>query len=280
MSRTSWRSRAGQAIPLPGTPCWVELATPDQTTAIRFYSALFGWQCTTNPDPATGWYTIASLADRHVAGLYQQSTYAPAWTVYLCVHNTRTAAERVLQLGGRITLGPADIPGRGSILHLIDASGTPVELWQLAPSWQFATHQPGTFTGADLNTHNAATTDRFYWLLFDFQQFQIGDGFSYDYAEWRLAGVPVLYRYVMGAEYPPDTPGHWVVYFNVAAGYGVDECVRRTEALGGRVAVAPYNSPFGRLATIIDPTGASFSIIDHAMTTPVQGSPNDDPYDD
>ncbi len=28
----------------PGTPCWIDLATPDQDAAAEFYGALFGWK--------------------------------------------------------------------------------------------------------------------------------------------------------------------------------------------------------------------------------------------
>ena len=280
MSDISWQPKATPANVAPGTPCWIELATTDATAAIRFYSALFGWRCVTNADPATGTYTIASLAGAQVAGLHQQPGPGSAWMIYLSVYNTRTAAERVEQLGGRVTLGPVDIPRRGSILHLTDPGGTPLALWQLAPSWKFTMSQPGTFTSADLNTHDARHTDRFYRLLFDFHQSQIGDGMNYDYAEWQLAGRPVLYRYVMGNEYRRDTPAHWMIYFAATAGYTVDELARRAIALGGTAPYSPYDSYFGRIATLVDPTGASFSVIDHSTRAPDHGSPNDDPYDD
>src|SRR5207248_6091067 len=52
----------------PGTPCWVDLAAPDQQAAIDFYSGLFGWTGQIGP-PETGGYAVCELKGKPVAGI-------------------------------------------------------------------------------------------------------------------------------------------------------------------------------------------------------------------
>lgn len=266
----------------PGAPCWVELAAFDEPSARTFYTGLFGWSYRQNPDPATGAYTLAWSGSVAAGGMYQATAgyQLPGWIPHLAVHNTTSAAQWVEHLGGHLRLGPVDIPGRGSILHITDPGGAPVVLWQPASTWEFGSGMPGTFAGADLNTHDTDSTDQFYGYLFDFTQTQIGDG-QIDYAEWRLDQRPVLYRYRMGPEYRPDAPPHWLIHFAVDAARGTDTVAQHAVTLGGTVVTAPFDTPYGRTATLADPSGAVFSVIDPSRVVPDWGRAEvDDPYAD
>ncbi|MFE0021576.1 VOC family protein [Amycolatopsis sp. NPDC059021] len=267
-----------------GLPCWIELGCQDEAAAQRFYGGLFGWQYTTKRDPATPdrRYSIATSGGVQASGLYRASAQSPqGWVPHLAVPHTASAAEWVVHLGGRVTLGPLPIPHRGAILHVIDACGAPLVLWEVPPDWQFATGRPNTFSGADLNTHDGASADHFYCKLFTYSSHQIGDGESMDYAEWMVEHEPVLYRYVMGPEYRRDTPPHWLVYFDVDPVRGSDAAAADALALGGAVVIEPYDTPFGRVAILADPDGSVFAVIDHSRAAETWGSAEvDDPYDD
>ncbi|TVT44283.1 VOC family protein [Amycolatopsis rhizosphaerae] len=273
-----------RSLPAPGTPCWVELATGDEDTAQRFYGKLFGWRFDAHRDPSTptGRYLIATLGGSQVGGLYRRAEgSAPQWTVNISVHNTAGAAEWVARLGGVVTLGPVGIPRRGSVLHAMDPAGAPLVLWQPPPDWDFGTGVPNTFATADLNTHDGATADAFFGRLFRYRCLQIGDHHGIDYAEWQLDHQPVLYRYVMGPEYPADTPPHWMVYFAADPAVGVDATAGHAVMLGGRIVVGAYDSPWGRIAVVADPDGAVFSIVDRNEVPQDWGRAEvDDPYDD
>jgi hypothetical protein len=197
------------------------------------------------------------------------------------VQNTASTAEWVETLGGRVTLGPVEIPERGSILHAIDASGAPIVFWRPPANWDFGAGSTNTFVGADLNTHDAIAADRFYRKLFNYTTRQLGNSSTADYAEWLLANEPVLYRYVMGSEYLPDTPPHWMVYFQVDPARGTDAAAGHALMLGGTVVIQPYDTPFGRMAILADPEGAVFAIIDRTQVHQDWGRAEvDDPYDD
>ncbi len=55
-----------------------------------------------------------------------------------------------------------------------------------------------------------------------------------------------------------DTPASWRVYFGVD---DVDRAVALAETLGAVVVEAAEDSPYGRLATLTDPTGAQFTVM-------------------
>ncbi|MGZ4476099.1 MAG: hypothetical protein ACXVWW_10360, partial [Nocardioides sp.] len=56
-----------------GTPCYVELMTPDQGAAQAFYADLFGWTVTSMPVGENGeTYATAAVDDARVAGISGQ----------------------------------------------------------------------------------------------------------------------------------------------------------------------------------------------------------------
>jgi len=265
-----------------GTPCWVELASADATTAQEFYSELLAWDIHVQNDPSTRdrRYAIASRELVQTGGIRQANHDDRGWSIHLAVHNMAATVEWVRHLGGSLTLGPVDIPERGSILHVTTPGGVHVVFWELAPTWQFANGSPGTFAGADLYTHDAVASDDFFGRLFNLTSEQIGLG-TIDYAEWRLDGAPVLYRYVMGPDYLDSTPAHWLVYFTADPARGTDATAGQAIMLGGTVLIEPYDTPFGRTAVLADPSGEVFAVIDHATAIEDwQRTEVDDPHDD
>ena len=44
-----------------GTPCWVDVTSPDLDRTIEFYGGLFGWEADQDPRPEAGGYTMFTL---------------------------------------------------------------------------------------------------------------------------------------------------------------------------------------------------------------------------
>ncbi|MPY78156.1 MAG: VOC family protein [Actinophytocola sp.] len=266
--------------PVPGIPCWIELATLDVPSAQAFYTGLFGWRYHSKPDPATGNYTLASLNGTPVAGLYRVlPNQQPAWLLHLAVANVRSAVGWAASLGGSVLLNPVDIPGRGSIAHVQDPSGAVCVLWETPDGWTFGTDRPGMFSAADLNTWDGEAADGFYPTLFGLTSRQIGYAPGIDYVEWRL-DEPILYRNVMGGEYRPTTPPHWLIYLGADPQWGTDALTARAASLGGTVILPPFDTGFGRAAVLEDPSGARFAITDRTRPDPDWRAEVEDPYDD
>jgi hypothetical protein len=57
---------------------------------------------------------------------------------------------------------------------------------------------------------------------------------------------------------PVGVPAHWTIVFAVA---DTDASLAQVVTLGGAVVVPAADSPYGRLATVSDPTGATFSLV-------------------
>ena len=77
-----------------------------------------------------------------------------------------------------------------------------------------------------------------------------------DYTTFDIGGDPLGgMGGMMGA--PPGTPSHWVAYFSVA---DVDAAVTAAAGAGGTLLGEPMDTPFGRMAFLADPDGATFAL--------------------
>jgi predicted enzyme related to lactoylglutathione lyase len=84
----------------------------------------------------------------------------------------------------------------------------------------------------------------------EFRYTTLGEGDS------QLAGIMDASQFL-----PEGVPAHWSVYFSVT---DADETLDRIAALGGSIVTGAEDTPYGRLATAADPTGAVFKLV--AMT--------------
>lgn len=57
---------------------------------------------------------------------------------------------------------------------------------------------------------------------------------------------------------PEGVPAHWSVYFGVD---DTDVALAKINDLGGATVMAAEDTPYGRLATATDPTGAQFKLV-------------------
>jgi predicted enzyme related to lactoylglutathione lyase len=62
----------------------------------------------------------------------------------------------------------------------------------------------------------------------------------------------------VGHALPRDRGPHWMTYFQVA---DTDEAVERLVGLGGHVLTPARESVHGRVATVSDPEGARFALL-------------------
>lgn len=269
---------------IPGSACWIDVSTADPAGSREFYTGLFGWTYRIDPDPHSRHYTTALLGDRPVAGLAGTAAQAGqpvTWRLYLNSANVAHTAVVIEESGGQVRHGPTDVAGWGSMLIGMDPTGGEIGFWQPATAWIFHTVDSGSLVWADLNTRDGQRADEFFAKLFGYRQQQIGDGIEVDYTAWSLGDYTLLGRLTMGQDWPSDTPAHWMLYFAVDPVTGTDGAVNRVLELGGQVNIYPFDSGFGRIAVVQDPSGATFSLIDTAQRTlSVTGAgANDDPYD-
>ena len=82
----------------PGTPCWIDLGTPDQDAAANFYGGIFGWSVEEGENAEeTGGYREARLGGKAVGGVMKlmQEGQPPAWLTYVAAEDVDAIAATV-----------------------------------------------------------------------------------------------------------------------------------------------------------------------------------------
>lgn len=243
----------------PGTPCWVELATPDLDAAKTFYTALFGWDYEAGPEE-TNFYTMPQLQGASVAGMMTQGEeeraqgVPPMWRTYVSVASADDTASKVAGLGGTVIAEPFDVMDVGRMGVFLDPEQAMFAVWQ--PKQHVGAgivNETSAFCWSELTTNDIEGAKRFYSGLFGW-----GTDGSPEYTEWKVGDR------VVGGMLPitPEmagVPPCWTTYFMV------DDCdatAAAAAANGGSVFVEPRDIPdVGRFAVVADPQGAVFAVI-------------------
>lgn len=118
---------APPATPPRGSFAWMELATSNYEAAFDFYGKLFGWQALHRMDMGPqGVYLIFGSDGVQRGGIYklnQERSSRPYWLPYAEVASADAAAAAATAAGGKIVVGPLEVPGGGRIVQVIDPSG-------------------------------------------------------------------------------------------------------------------------------------------------------------
>ncbi|RDI63823.1 VOC family protein [Nocardia pseudobrasiliensis] len=253
----------------PGDPCWVELYATDTDRAVEFYGELLGWTAESNPDFG-GYITFRKDGNSVAGGMRNDgSDGAPdQWTVYLAAPDAQVVAEAAAAKGGRVVVPPMRVGELGSMAVLGDPSGAGVGVWQPAVHTGFGAF--GLVDGGRWSDHvgypswfelHTADYDRalgFYREVFGWQDpFTVSDTPEFRYTTIH-ATSPMLGGVMDSSAFlPAGVPGSWRTYFGVD---DVDAAVKTLVDLGGSVERGPENTPYGRIASVIDPGGVSFSL--------------------
>jgi uncharacterized protein len=244
----------------PGTPCWVSLMVHGLAATEDFYGALFGWEFQPGPQQL-GPYVRAMLDGHEVAGIGQlpPDRHLPiAWTPYLASDDVDLTAETVRLCGGTIGVGPLDAAEAGRLAIGSDPSGAVFGIWQTAVHRGTALMGvPGTPAWNELLTFESESVAKFYETAFGYKE-EPAVSADLDYVTLRIEGRPVAGIRGVGTALPRDRGPHWMTYFEVA---DTDAALDQVVALGGHVLQPAHDSSHGRVATVSDPEGARFSLV-------------------
>ncbi|TIX38240.1 MAG: VOC family protein, partial [Mesorhizobium sp.] len=111
----------------PGHIGWHELYTTDWTAAFDFYAEQFGWTKAGDFDmgPAMGTYQVFAFGGEPVGGMMNKPEQipVPVWQFYFNVAAIDAAAKRVTDNGGKVIMGPMEVPGGDWIVQCTDPQG-------------------------------------------------------------------------------------------------------------------------------------------------------------
>ena len=246
-----------------GVPCWVDLSVPDVAAAQRFYADVLGWSFQEDDDERYGGYTVALVGGNAAAGIgpqYQEGM-PPAWPLYFASDDADATAAAVEKHGGTIVFPPDDVGPLGRMVVGTDPTGAPFGVWQAG---QFigaeVVNEPGAITWEDLRSTDPDSARAFYTGVFGYQTEPV-EMAGPDYTTFALSGESAPLGGIGGMMGADDAPAHWLVYFGVA---DTPATVAAAQRGGGSVLVPEKDTPFGRLAVLADPVGATFSVIETA----------------
>ena len=129
------RSIGAEILNEPGALCWTELTTTDTKAAEKFYTGLFGWTPKHSAAGAPMEYTEFSVNGQPSIGMMAKPAEMPAhipsyWMPYFQVADCDASTAKAKELGGRVMVGPQDIPNTGRFTIVTDPQGAMFAVFQ------------------------------------------------------------------------------------------------------------------------------------------------------
>ncbi|KQR73890.1 glyoxalase [Arthrobacter sp. Leaf337] len=270
-----------------GEICWTDLQTKDVEAAKAFYAAVFGWRYEDLPTPDGRSYSRAFLGDDLITVIAPQnpqqesSGTAAQWNIYFAVADAGAIVEETPHAGGAVEFGPEEVEDTGVMVFLAPPGGGTTGVWQPGTHTGTARYnESGALAWAELLTPEPQAAIAFFQQLFGHEvtEYPQDDGGTYttlmvDGAE--VAGIAPLpledeeddEGAATGADTESDTEdvlqAGWQVYFGVDS---ITEAVAAAVAAGAVVLVEPEgdgdDEDAGRVATLSDPQGGIFSLLE------------------
>jgi uncharacterized protein len=251
-----------------GSPVWIDLNCQNVDAAQRFYTHLFGWSFTP-PEESMGGYQLIMRGDETVGGMMRSTkpdgspdAIPAAWTVYLHVDDIEATIAAATSASATVLSAPMQAGAMGTPAVLVDPGGAVIGLWQPDSFEGFrVTGSIGTAVWFECMATDFGAALPFYRDVLDWDiAFMDDSGQSPTYVT-HGAGDAAVAGLCDAAQWF-DTP-LWRTYFAVE---DTDAAVGRVQDGGGRLLDGPVDSPFGRLATVADPEGATFQLIRGSST--------------
>jgi predicted enzyme related to lactoylglutathione lyase len=250
----------------PGKVIWADLVTPNLGADETFYGGLFGWTFQTIYTGDTE-YAIALLDGRPIAGMLQKPIRAgeqrrPAWLTFIAVRDVDAARRIAIGHGAKIVSEPKTYAGRGRQAVIADPEGAVFAVLASAsgdpPDFLAA---PGDWIWSASFERNPKQSAAFYNAVFGYDVFDLpsADGAEHvilssdDYARAAIHTLPPNHRHP-----------HWLNFIRVEDAVGTSA---KAVELGGRVVVEPFvDRHGGKIAVIVDPTGAAVGVMEWSET--------------
>ncbi|MFJ7587667.1 VOC family protein [Streptomyces sp. NPDC097617] len=258
----------------PGSPCWLDLGTPDVRAAAAFYGTVLGWEYESMGEGEDTEGGMFRKDGKVVAGLGRltEEGARPAWMIYYSVTDADATTRAVEHAGGTVRVAPRDLGEWGRMAQYTDPLGGEFAAWQPGRNAGVElVDEPGSLSWTELYTTDAAAAKEFY-----------GDVLGWQYGEMAMPGGEGTYTLITPAGLPEERmhgglmelPAehlalaggrpYWHPVFAVA---DCDAAVARVTGNGGSVQMGPVDAEgVGRLAVCLDPSNADFVLL-----TPARG---------
>lgn len=244
-----------------GAPCWIDLMSSDTQRSRDFYCELFGWTAE-EPNEEFGGYFNFRRNDVRIAGCMAsqpRSEVPDMWSIYLATDDAAKTLDAAAANGGTVQVQAMQVADLGTMAYVTDPGGAAVGVWQPGTHRGFGVlAEDGAPAWFELHTRDYDAAVRFYRDVFRWDTQVAGDTPEFRYTieqhgDQQLAGIMDAAAFL-----PESAPAQWFVYFGSDA---IDATLAKAVDLGGSVLMPAEDTPYGRLATAVDPTGAQFKLI-------------------
>ncbi len=245
-----------------GAPCWADLWTPDVEGSRKFYSELFGWEAL-EPSPEFGGYFMFARDNVPVAGGMGDMGDMAAdnmWKIYFDTNDIAATVDAAQKNAAQIRFPAVAVADLGTQAVLMDPGGATLGAWQAGTFPGFTVlEEHGAPSWFELHTRNHAGAVEFYRDVFHWQTTAMSDSDEFRYTTASDASGEDLLTGIMDAKsfLSEGARDQWSIYWYVD---DADAAAANAKALGGSVVMEPQDTPFGRLATLRDPSGAYFKL--------------------
>jgi uncharacterized protein len=247
-----------------GSPCWVDLASPDVAASKAFYSTVFGWEVEDQLEGDQVVYTLLTINGQPVAGLGGQQPamegMPPVWGTYIAVDDVAAAVASATEAGGAVIAPPMQVMDAGEMAVFSDPTGAVISVWKAGNHVGAGIcNEPNTWSWNELMDRDVDSAKAFYSKVFGwtYNDQEMGPMGTYSVIEGGDNGLGGLMS--MPAEMPDMVPNHWGVYFSVS---DLEATIEVITANGGQTVNGPMSVPgVGLIATMHDPSGGSFSLM-------------------
>lgn len=249
-----------------GTPCWIDLMSPDVDASKDFYATVFGWETEDQFDPeGNRIYVNFSKGGKEVAGLGGQPPEMGAmpavWNTYIATDDCEAVSAKVVAAGGSVLMPTMQVMDAGSMAVFADPTGAAFSVWQAGEHiGAHLCNEANTLSWNELVTRDVETAKTFY-----------GEVFGWEY-ESQDMGPMGTYTLVTGGEngglggitpmpdeIPEQVPNHWMPYVQV------DDLSATSATIGeagGQIVSGPFEAPgVGQFSVVHDPAGGTFSMM-------------------
>ncbi|EFL13171.1 VOC family protein, partial [Streptomyces sp. C] len=176
---------------VPGSPCWLDLGTPDVPSAAAFYGAVFEWSYASMGGMEGGVFRRDGKAVAGLGRLTEQGARS-AWMLYFSVADADAATRAVEAAGGTVRVAPMTLDDAGRMAQYSDPQGGQFAVWEPGgDQGAELVDAPGSLCWTELFTSDAAAAREFYGAVLGwrFSDMELPGGAG-TYALITPAGLP------------------------------------------------------------------------------------------